>query len=104
MSDVGPKILNLVDDPTPQGSISPRVEVSAYTPDRDRELVRGRIAQWLLGLFILIIAAVLGGLLFKWLPIENLEKIGAIILSPMVALLGAVMGFYFGEQSRNRNG
>jgi hypothetical protein len=44
-----------------------------------------------------------GAIVCGWLPIDHLEKIGAVIVSPIVALLGAVMGFYFGEQSRNRS-
>lgn len=98
------KDIDLTTDPvSPSTASSGGVKTTPYTPDRDRERVRGRIAQWLLGLLFGIVAVVLFGIVGGWLPIDHLEKIGAVILSPIVALLGAVMGFYFGEQSRNRN-
>lgn len=89
---------------SPTSKASPRIEAPPYDPYRDRERVRGWIALFLLMLLIAVVGIALFGVLFGKIPVEHLEKIGAIILSPVVGLLGAVMGFYFGEQSRNRHG
>jgi hypothetical protein len=75
-----------------------------YDPTPDRERMRDRIAGWLLGLLIGVIAAMLAGLATGRLPIDALEKIAAVILSPVIGLFGAVVGFYYGEQSRRHRG
>ncbi len=49
-----------------------------------------------------MIAVVLGGLLAGRFSIEDVVKLAAVVLSPLVGLLGAVVGFYYGEQSRRR--
>jgi purine-cytosine permease-like protein len=71
-----------------------------YDPSRDREVVRARVAYLMIGLLIGIVAAMIGGLLSGYLSPEAAEKVAAVILSPVVGLLGAVLGFYYGEQSR----
>lgn len=54
----------------------------------------------MIGLLIGIVAAMIGGLLSGYLSTDATEKVAAVILSPVVGLLGAVLGFYYGEQSR----
>ncbi len=80
----------------------PRTQREPYDPAKDRERVRGRLAQWLLLLLAAVIAVVLGGLLAGRFSIEDVVKLAAVVLSPLVGLLGAVVGFYYGEQSRRR--
>ena len=83
---------------TPPARNAPRQE--PYDPTHDREVVRARVAYLMIGLLIVIVAAMLAGLLSGYLSAETTEKVAAIILSPVVGLLGAVLGFYYGEQSR----
>jgi uncharacterized membrane protein YeaQ/YmgE (transglycosylase-associated protein family) len=71
-----------------------------YDPTRDREVVRARVAYLMIGLLIGIVGAMIGGLLTGYLSADATEKVAAVILSPVVGLLGAVLGFYYGEQSR----
>ncbi len=71
-----------------------------YDPSRDRERVRGVVALLMIGLLIGIVIAMIGGLITGYLSADATEKVAAVILSPVVGLLGAVLGFYYGEQSR----
>lgn len=104
-----------MEDAEPQGSLDLTNEAATselaaplrrepYDPSRDRERVRGTIAKWLILLLVAIIAALLGGVFAGRLTVDELERVAAVIISPVVGLLGAVLGFYYGEQSRNRTG
>lgn len=76
------------------------VAVGPYDPARDRELMRGRIAWSLIGILGVVILAAIGfafthgqaGACAK-MPLEE-------ILTPMIGLVGAVTGFYFGEKTK----
>jgi hypothetical protein len=50
-----------------------------------------------------MIAAIIVGLLLlmaaKVVEVDNLEKFVAGLLTPILTLFGAVMGFYFGERA-----
>jgi len=81
---------------------SPREE--DYNPDRSRDQARARITYWLLFLFTLLI-------LFAFFALynadekptfENLKAILELLLGPVVALVSAATGFYFGAQSVGR--
>lgn len=71
-----------------------------YNPAADRERVRGYIALALAALFCVLVIVLLVAALAGWLVVENLEKLAAVLVSPVAGLLGAVVGFYYGEQSR----
>lgn len=91
----------------PEGRESP-VAVAPYDPAEDRERVRGRIAQTLVWLLVSI--AGLSLIVGAWLAlrtengIEALKIVLELILTPIVGLVGAVTGFYFGEKSGRRSG
>ena len=57
---------------SPSTASSDSVKTTPYAPERDRERVRGRIAQWLLCLLMGIVALVLGAIVCGWLPIDHL--------------------------------
>jgi hypothetical protein len=70
-----------------------------YDPTRDREQVRGWIA---IGLTLLVAALVitsLASVLGGWMRVDDLGKIASVLISPLLGLLGAFVGFYYGEQS-----
>lgn len=71
-----------------------------YDPDKDREQIRGYIALGLLALFMLIVFGSFLSLIFHWIPLNDLKEILTIIFGPLIALLSAVTGFYYGEQSK----
>jgi len=74
-----------------------------YEPTRDRERVRGLLAAALIGLLSIVIIGLFVAVLAGRLTIAELGQLAAVTISPIVGLLGAVLGFYFGEQARDRS-
>jgi uncharacterized membrane-anchored protein len=77
-----------------------RFEEKAYNPDRDRERMRGQLAVALTVTFGVIL---IGAMIFIWagkLPPSTFPQ----LLTPLVALVGSGLGFYFGGQHTNRSG
>lgn len=79
----------------------PSPALQDYNPAEDRERIRGNIA-------LILVWALVGVLAFavfsSWIVMtaesrEALIRILEIALAPLVALVGAVTGFYFGEKS-----
>jgi hypothetical protein len=78
--------------------------------EKDREKVRGRLAVWLVGLLSFVLVAtyvyfmILALYFYNDLPREQatqeittvIPMIGTTLLTPLVGLIGAVTGFYFG--------
>lgn len=94
-----------------------RPEREPYDPGQDREKVRGRIAEWLVGTLVgvVTIVVVLGLVLsivcaFRDSCSTETEQIAIVrtivelVLTPLVALVGAVTGFYYGEKAGSANG
>jgi len=79
------------------------VDLRDYDPAEDREKVRGRIAQTLVWLLVGVVgASLLAGIWLSASPegkIETLKVVLELVLTPLVGLVGAVTGFYFGEKS-----
>jgi hypothetical protein len=70
-----------------------------YDPSHDREKKRGHIAMTLVCLLFAIVAASFVYILFRLCDIETLKSLLEIVFAPIVGLVGAVTGFYFGEKS-----
>lgn len=84
-----------------------RLAVAPYDPRREREGVRGWIAKALFWLIVAILGVLGLALLLKGIGIGDVEKFVATLLTPVLTLFGAVMGFYFGERAteqRRRDG
>lgn len=64
---------------------------------RDQERTRGRIALLLLGLLILVALGLIVGPIVRTIDVDAAEKLAGSILSPVVGLVGTVLGFYFGQ-------
>jgi hypothetical protein len=84
-----------ITEPYPAPAITP------YNPTRHREWVRGGIAVFLLVLLAGVIAVSFYSVLT---PPEQtntalLEKVLGVIFAPLIALVSAATGFYFGSQS-----
>ncbi|HEX8665881.1 MAG TPA: hypothetical protein VF744_17845 [Beijerinckiaceae bacterium] len=90
-------------------AIQPHTE--PYDPSRDREETRGRIAMYLVWTLIILVAAtfvfaivtVLGCAVAscntQTKDLEAVRMVVQLLLTPIVGLVGAVAGFYFGEKS-----
>lgn len=81
-----------------------------YDPSEDREWVRGTIALALVavlaGMVVLAFIYILISLFImkSFRDVEALKTILEILFSPVVGLVGAVTGFYFGEKSKSADG
>ena len=80
-----------------------------YDPERARDEVRTRVTFFLLWVLTGVVAATLLSLWILWLrgaevaaQTSSLKDLAAIILNPIVALLGTAIGFYFGTQRLRR--
>lgn len=116
MANQGPVDLNSVN---PQGEGAQVVlagsglEEKPFDPVKDREGVRGKIALSLVYCFVGIVIAIVGfgflttiacGLVACSADISALTSIRVVVelvITPLIGLVGAVSGFYFGEKSAN---
>lgn len=87
------------------------LSTTSYDPSRDRETVRSRIALWLvflLGVIVLFPFVILslrtgcrllsqGPDICSLLTITEITDTVNLLLTPVIGLVGAVTGFYFGE-------
>jgi len=81
-----------------------RPEAPRYDPAHGREDMRGHIAKVLVWALVLFLGF---ALLSSWIFMvpENraaLHDVLQLIIGPMIGLVGAVVGFYFGEKSEKR--
>jgi negative regulator of sigma E activity len=83
-----------------------------YDPLPERENIRGQIAQWLIWTLVGVVACVVLTAILttvnclqkdscadQALDLSALRTVVELILTPLVGLVGAVTGFYFGEKS-----
>jgi hypothetical protein len=74
-----------------------------YDPAPERERKRGLIALVLVSALCGMIVLAFAFMFIMPLTTENIEALKsvlALIFAPIVGLVGAVTGFYFGEKSR----
>ena len=97
MSGSGPLDLSGEPAPAPAGTA---FNATAYDPAQDREKVRGRIAMALIVLLIALVSLLFLAILVSVVKVADLDKIVATILTPIMGIVGTVIGFYFGEKSK----
>ena len=78
------------DVPDPRGG-------TTYDPRPLEDKARRRIAYLLIALLALMIVALLAGVVFGVIPVSEIEAF-AVILGPVVALVSAATGFYYGTR------
>lgn len=67
--------------------------------EEQRELLRGAIAYALLAMLGFVVVAAFITLWFDWGTGEDLETLLTALFAPIIGLVGAVTGFYYGERS-----
>ena len=85
---------------------------SPYDPTRDREKIRGQVALTLTWSLVSILGAMtLAGVITVFyclghgectdttLELKGIGSLATIVPTPLVGLVGAVTGFYFGEKA-----
>ena len=88
------------------GQPAPAFEAPAekrYDPAQYQDTTRSYIAYWLLLLLTLLILSTFGSLfVIQTITFENVKSIIELILGPIIALVSAATGFYFGAQQQNK--
>lgn len=69
------------------------------TPEETRETVRGRIAIALLTMLGFLLLAAFFSVWFGWATTADTETLLTILFTPVIGLVGAVTGFYYGSQT-----
>lgn len=95
--------LTSVEPPPAPGSDRAPVAIP-FDPSKQRENVRGIIAGALLALLSFIIVASFISYWWDLLDAATLEGLLTIIFAPVLGLVGAATGFYFGGSTDNRTG
>lgn len=75
-----------------------------YNPDKDRERVRGVIARILVLLLVAVVLVAMVAAFVVPASDEDFREILNILIPPIVALVGSVTGFYFGQKSSSSDG
>jgi hypothetical protein len=96
-----PEILDLTAEPE-QAAVPPglaAVTVQPYDPSRAREHIRGALAILLTAVLCAIACvAIVAGMFFDdW---SGRKEAFELVFTPLVGLVGAVTGFYYGEKAR----
>lgn len=86
-------------DDEKQEQVAPHAEQIPWSQDRTRETARGRIAFALLAILGFIIAGAFVTLWTGWGADGDVDDLLTLIFAPVIGLVGAVTGFYFGEKS-----
>jgi hypothetical protein len=74
------------------------LQTTPYNPDPGRDRTRARLAYLLTSTVLVIVLAALMLLVTGSLKTSDLESVSAALLTPVIGLVGTVLGFYFGQQ------
>lgn len=69
-----------------------------YDPEPQREIIRGKIALWLLGMLAVVLLLTFISM-WAGMNAEVLRTVLTIIFGPLVTLVSAATGFYYGSRS-----
>lgn len=96
--------------PADRAAPPPWLELRPHDIEKQREDVRARVTFFLLWTLAGLVVAILASLWVAWIAgsdaadlEESVKTIAGLVLNPLIALLGTVIGFYFGAQ-RSREG
>lgn len=95
---------DLSNEDLPTSTGESEFETEPYDPRPGEDEARKYMAYALLSLLSFIIVYILVGVVCDWLEIEDAKSLLQLILSPVIALVSAATGFYYGAktiESRN---
>lgn len=100
MEDITPEAVDLAStQPPPAVEPSRNVpEGERFDPEPQRELIRGKIALRLLWMLAGVLLLAFISMWFK-MDTETLRTVLTIIFGPLVTLVSAATGFYYGSRS-----
>lgn len=91
------EVLDLTAEPVGPPSAPPQKK--PYDPSPHRERMRGIIVLTLLGILAGIIAAAFIALWLEAISSADLQTLLNLVFSPIIGLVGAAAGFYYGGRS-----
>ena len=101
-----PDISETLDATVAQGDHAPALKPpseTTYDQSKYHDTTRSYIAYWLLFLLTLLIVCGFGSLFVaQTVTFENIKNILEVIFGPVIALVSAATGFYFGAQQPNK--
>ena len=68
-----------------------------YDPRPREDQARRRIAYTLIGLLAIVVMGLLAMVVFRIIAVDEIKEFG-VILGPLVALVSAATGFYYGTK------
>jgi hypothetical protein len=63
------------------------------------DVTRAQFAKYFLIYIFVISGAILSAVIFHYLTIVEAKELANVIFTPMIGILGTVMGFYFANKS-----
>jgi hypothetical protein len=101
----GLQILNATLDPVQAPPSLETPGTSRYDPEQSRDRARAVITYWLLALLTALFVAAF--VTYLAMPdkseFANLKALLEMLISPLIVLVSAATGFYFGAHSSNKN-
>jgi hypothetical protein len=94
------EVLDLSDDSSSEREKAPK-EGKPYDPRPVEDGARRTLALLLIGLLWLIIAAILILLAWQVITVQQIKDFD-VLLSPIIALVSAATGFYYGAKSSGK--
>jgi hypothetical protein len=83
-----------------QLSTSSKIEAEPYDPRPQEDQARRNIAYCLIGLLFLLCLGTFATVWWTVIPVEDTLKVVQILLGPVIALVSAATGFYYGTKSK----
>lgn len=100
--EAGEEVLDLSEEPEPPPGPPPAPAVGAvWNPEPARERIRGAVAVGLIALLGIIAIGSFVLLSTDTLSLDEVEGLLTALFSPLLALTGTALGFYFGGQRRS---
>jgi hypothetical protein len=101
--DTASNSLDFTGDRTTTDQVTAPQVGDKYDPRPHEDGARRTIAYLLIGLLWLIVSGILILLGFGTISVDNIKEFG-VILSPIITLVSAATGFYYGTKSNSTNG
>jgi hypothetical protein len=80
----------------------PPAKGDAWNPERHLATSRRFIAHWLLAILSGVLLLAWLTLLLNLITVQEVQQLMTIMFAPIIGLVGAATGFYFGERSEER--
>jgi hypothetical protein len=69
-------------------------------PPRRVEDTRANLAYFLVGLLAFVLLSLVGLLACGKVPTESFAEVAGLLVSPLIGLVGAVVGYYYGKTDK----